>query len=230
MMLMLRRRLSVNEDVRSLNDRVMAKLEMIPGLCRKMHTGRRSLLTFTANGGVSSLNLSRYFAPGYEGQILYGSRKPSWVSDDHAMADDFMKIYGAFDLLEGLIQSSMAELIDAFGCYIGMLETNDDQDLADFQKRSLANVRPAPDQRFHVGRIWPVTFIDDLLCHRSFGIGAAEVVKRAAGVCEKAELVAGGAYLHVTSQEVVEPEELNALHTRVMQAVAPGQSDFITSD
>ncbi len=68
-------------------------------------------------------------------------------------------------------------------------------------------------------RIAPVSFFDDILCRRAFGIGAEEVVRRAAPECEHAELLLGGAFLIVTSEIVVGRTALDALNARVMQRI-----------
>jgi hypothetical protein len=60
-----------------------------------------------------------------------------------------------------------------------------------------------------------VNFFDDLLCRRSFGIGAGEVVRRASPECARAELLNGGAFLLVTTDLVV-GDALDGLHARVM--------------
>jgi hypothetical protein len=65
-----------------------------------------------------------------------------------------------------------------------------------------------------------VSYFDDLLCRRSFGIGAAKVVRRAAPICERAELLRGGAFLIVTS-DLVTGEALDRLSIRVASRLTP---------
>jgi hypothetical protein len=78
---------------------------------------------------------------------------------------------------------------------------------------------PNRDGRDTVERIAPVSFFDDILCQRAFGIGAEEVVRRAAPECEHAEIMFGGAFLFVTTEIIVGRPALDALHETVMRRI-----------
>jgi hypothetical protein len=83
-------------------------------------------------------------------------------------------------------------------------------DLRNVQSRSLfpgADI----DGRDGVYRMWLVSYFDDELCRRSFGLSAREVVHSAAPACEHAALWSGGALLVVTSELVAGRKALDEL-------------------
>ena len=229
MELMLRRRIPVNERVASFNDSLLGRFEAIPGFLNPSAAGQRSGLVTTTADGPSGLPLSPYLSKPFKGQIQYGVRCINSVLEDKQKSDDFVTIVGPQVSMSELISLSIGELLAAFSAYYACLITNEDVFVSDYKRLSdiqLAN-RPAADKRHYAGRIWPLVYLDDLLCQRTFRLDAAEVVARAARVCEKTEIVNGGALIHFTSNPVSSPRELKRVHTTVMTAVAPEQQDLV---
>ena len=77
------------------------------------------------------------------------------------------------------------------------------------------------DGRDNIYRIWPVCWFDDELSRRSFDIGVEEAVRRVAPECERAELMAGCAFLIVTS-EIVTGSNLDAIDARIKARLQGG--------
>jgi hypothetical protein len=76
------------------------------------------------------------------------------------------------------------------------------------------------DGRDSIYRIRPVSYFDDSLCRLSFKLGAAEVVRRAAPLCKRAEILSGGAFLIVTAA-LLDGKALDRLSVRIASRLTP---------
>ncbi len=168
------------------------------------------------DGECATLDLRKSLIPGLTGQIGYMARFAGYLDEDVAASDDFLLLYLNTDKADyaGFCAHVLPRLIESFRPYRIAAHTDKNVRRTDWQtvikQRKLNDLDI--DGRASVLRIWPVSFFDDLLCHRSFGIGAEEVVRRASIRCERAEIINNGAFLIVTSDLVVGSalDELNA--------------------
>ena len=153
----------------------------------------------------------------------YTPRFPAWLSEDKATSDDFLTLVIDAEKNDRatFCHETMPELIKTFEAYRATLETDRKVWVDDHMNRvNLYRGRgPDRDGRDTVERIAPVNFFDDILCRRAFGIGAEEVVRRAAPECERAEHMLDGAFLLVTTDIVTGRPALDALHDRVMRRI-----------
>jgi hypothetical protein len=74
-------------------------------------------------------------------------------------------------------------------------------------RRATAIAQDRPGRRWpgRIFRLWPVCRFDAELSQRAFGIGVDEAIRRIAPECERAELVAGCAFLIVSSAIITGP-------------------------
>ena len=146
------------------------------------------------------------------------ARFAGYLSKDVSKADDFIRIRLDTDKIDyaAFCTVTLPRLISIFGSYRGYVETDEKVRAADWEivrqqsRKTSRNI----DGRDSILRIWPVCWFDDTLAQRSFGIGAEEAVRRAAPECQRAELIAGCAFLIVTSAIVAGPN-LDAIDTRI---------------
>ena len=66
-------------------------------------------------------------------------------------------------------------------------------------------------------------WFDEELSRRAFGIGTEEAIRRAAPDCERAELIAGCAFLIVTSA-IVTGSHLDVIDTRIKSRLETGKA------
>jgi hypothetical protein len=227
---MLRRRAAPHESILDLNTNITASLSKLRGFWHEDKTAQDA--TFDngeyddddddddddRNDEDTVVFFEHALITGLWGQICYASRIESEFEDDDAVNDDFLTCrltveeadYAAF------CRQTFPELIKIFQPYRAVIQTDLDVRLADWEivRQDYHLGGPNIDGRDSVYRIWPVNFFDDLLCRRSFGLSAEKVVRRAAPECERAELIAGGAFLLVTS-ELVTGAALDPLSQRV---------------
>ncbi len=215
---MIRRRPRLEEDRPSLNARFVDQLMQVQGFWAPDKTAADAPVE--TDEDFASLDLRRALIAGLGGgQLRYCPRFAGWVNDDQAMNDDFLKFrmdtrkvdYAAF------CGTILPKLIGIFRPYRLKVVSDDPVDTADWEisRVLFKETRRRSDGRDGVHRIWPVSYIDDLLCQRSFGITAEEAVDRVAPECERAELLHGGAFLIVTSEIVTGLAALDALNERV---------------
>jgi hypothetical protein len=215
---MLRRRATLDEYVPELNTEFVEAFIAVPGFWA---AGKRaSDAPFdSGTGECATLDLRKSLETGLTGQISYAPRLAGYLSSDIAMVDDFLVIRSNTEKMSyaEFCSRTLPRLVAIFRPYRAAIETDQEVAMADWE--IVRTQRPETgkniDGRDSVFRIWPANFFDDLLCRRSFGIGADEVVRRAAPECERAELLNGGAFLLVTTDLVV-GDALNDLHARVM--------------
>jgi hypothetical protein len=111
---------------------------------------------------------------------------------------------------------TLPRLISVFGSCRGRVETDLKVKGADWEivRQQSRKTGRSIDGRDSIFRIWPVCWFDGELSRRSFGFGAEEVVRRAARECERAEIIAGCAFLIVTS-EIVTGSGLDVVNARI---------------
>jgi hypothetical protein len=230
---MLRRRAAPDESILELNADLIASLSKLPGFWCEGKTAQDA--TFDDgeyddddgeydddddDSGSTVVFLENALIPGLWGQICYASRLESDFSEDEAMNDDLLTCRLTVEEADytTFCQQTFPELIKIFQPYRAMIETDQDVGLADWDivRQDYHVGGPDIDGRDSVYRIWPVNFFDDLLCRRSFGLSAEKVVRRAAPECERAQLIAGGAFLLVTA-ELVTGAALDPLNQRVQR-------------
>jgi hypothetical protein len=215
--LMLRRRPRMDEDIATLNRRFAQALTEIPGFWEQGKGA--SDATWDPGEEAASLYLD-CLAPGLHGQIMYQGRFESDVNWDVAAADDFL-VLNQVDIqsvdYSRFCAVTIPSLIEIFTPYRGEVETDHDVAMADWDItcEQANQTRRDIDGRDSVYRIWPVCFFDEELCRRSFNLTAKEVVNRAGPECEDAYMLAGGAFLLVSSRPLAGAEALDALDARV---------------
>lgn len=215
--LMIRRRASLNESATELNSNIVARLAALPNFWKEQKT--TSDAEFSKGDESATLDLRQSLMSGLKGQIVYAPRFQGYLSRDIAQSDDFLALRVNTEKADYRIfaNETFPDLIAIFGAYRAAIETDREIATADWEivcQQSLETDRDI-DGRDSVFRIWPVNFFDDLLCERSFGRSAEQVVRRASVVCERAELLNGGAFLVVTSDLLV-GEALDELNMKVM--------------
>ena len=216
----LRRRPSLDESIPELNRQLTESLSHLPNFWAAEKAASDAPLEFSESG---LLDLRRALRLGLAGQIRYCARFAGYVSLDAGVSDDFLKFYMNTEKVDyaSFCFEALPDIINIFTPYRVEVNTNTDVVMADWEitrelSRETGKNLSGRDLMY---RIWPVCYIDDLLCQRSFGIGAEEVVRRAAPECERATLLCGGAFLIVTSEIVTDPTALDALHDRVTAAI-----------
>jgi len=214
---MIRRRADLGEVAAEINSDITAKLTTLPNFWEDKTRAKDA--RFSQTGGESAtLDLRKSLIPGLKGQIVYAARFHGYLSQDIAQSDDFLALRVDTEKADYRIfaNETFPDLIAIFGAYRAAIETDREIATADWEtvgQQSLETGRDI-DGRDSVFRIWPVNFFDDLLCKRSFGMSAEQVVRRASAVCERAELLNGGAFLLVTSDLLV-GEALDELNMKV---------------
>ena len=222
--LMIRRRATMEESQEELNGRVLQEFAKLPSFWRDGKTVSDAI--FNKGEEQSSSLLIDVLGDAFTSQVSYTPRIPGQISRDRGMYDDFMILaintektdYAAF------CRNTVPKLLDILGAYLGALRTDKQvvrEDHTQLVASNVKNRRNRGDARSEVRRIWPVNFFDDTLCRRAFGIGAEDVVRRAAPECEHAEHMLGGASLLVTTDIVTGRPALDALHDRVMRRINP---------
>lgn len=222
---MIRRRASLNESVTELNSNIVTRLAALPNFWNEQKTANDA--EFSKGDESATLDLRQSLTPGLKGQIVYAPRFQGYLSRDIAQSDDFLALrvnteradYGIF------ASQTFPDLIAIFGAYRAAIET--DREIATTDWEIVCRQSPETDRdidgRDSVFRIWPVNFFDGLLCERSFGMTAEQIVRRASAVCERAELLNGGAFLLVTANLLV-GKALDELNMRVMSHLKDGGS------
>ncbi|MBL8535998.1 MAG: hypothetical protein JNM59_01200 [Hyphomonadaceae bacterium] len=140
------------------------------------------------------------------------------------MNDDKLTVGPRFDRIPlaefdyaGFCQTIAPRAIEAFGAYRAAMITDHERSITDWDivRHEMIEHNRSIDGRDGVIRIWPVSYFDETLCQRAWGLSANEVVRRAVSACEEAYPLAGGAFLLVTS-ELVRGDALDDLSERVM--------------
>lgn len=215
---MIRRRAVLHEVIPEFNAKIVQRFAAISKFWGNDKTSVDAPIDY--NGEGAALDLRKALQPGLSGQASYVPRFEGYLSSDVARSDDFLAIRLNTNKADypNFCSTTLPLLIEIFGAYRAAVETDNAVALADFEITRMQSQTTGRniDGRDSVHRIWPVCFFDDLLCRRAFGVGAAEVVARAAPACVRAELLCGGAFLLVTTELVVGQPALDALNARVM--------------
>lgn len=220
----MRRRVPVLEDIVALNDRIVAGLAAIQGFWAADKGPADAIFDPPVinedRDGSAGLDICECLIPGLLGYISYNSRPLPQYVEDCASDDDFMGIAVSPTKVDRaqFFGDTLPQILHVFGAYRARFETDKEVlrndwdvvcELSDYGRgRDI-------DGRDSVYRIWPVNYFDETLCQRAYGVGAAEVVRRAAPHCHSARIVNGGAYLIVTLDVVTGADALNALHNRI---------------
>ena len=221
--LMIRRRATMEESQEELNNRLIQGFATLPSLWRDGKSVSEAI--FNKGEEQSSLLLIDVLENAFASQVSYTARFPNQISSDRGMYDDFMILTINTEKTDcaAFCRETLPKLLDIFGAYLAKLETDKQIVLEDHDERVelYRRTRQRRDSRSFIRRMWPVNFFDDTLCRRAFGIGAEDVVHRAAPECEHAEHMLGGAFLLVTTDIVTGRPALDALHDRVMRRISP---------
>jgi hypothetical protein len=223
---MIRRRARLDEPMEALNARIVAQLMAVPGFWGEGKTAANAPFE---QGETGSLDLRKALRDGLSGQIVYMPRFAGYLSKDVAKADDTTRIRLDTDKIDpaAFCNETLPQLITIFGSYRGYVETDAKVRAADWEiaRQETRKTGRSTDGRDSILRIWPVCWFDEELSRRSFGIGVQEAIARAAPECEHAEVVAGCAFLIVTSAIVAGPD-LDVIDARIksrLRAGAPAQ-------
>lgn len=217
--MMMRRRPVITEaPLPQFVGRITDRLSDIRGLWSEAKIARDAKLDF--GGESASLDLTKVLSSGLAGGANFTARFEGYLNRDQASEDDFIHLqidtevtnYREFCL------SILPKLLETFDAYRAAIQTDKTVRAADWERVRTARKASGRDVdgRDGVFRIWPFSYFDDLLCQRSFGLSAEEVVRRAAPGCEHAALVNGGAFLLITF-DLVTGVHLDELNDRMMQ-------------
>lgn len=163
-------------------------------------------------GSSASTNLTKYLGRGiHRAMVTYRYRR--MLSDD-GLSDDLLNIVFNPHVvsLGELLLIAVPRYIEAFDAY-----------LAEYFDDAVIDLPPegnlkAPNPRTDVKRVGPVSYFDDLLCRRAFGIAPELALARCQGEVEHGELVAGGVYL-LGSSKVLSMSEARSLSERMTRAI-----------
>ena len=215
----IRRRPSLDESIPEFNEYLTQRFCQLADFWGVGKTGSDAPMESSANGESHGLDLRRVLRHGLAGQLNYCPRLAGYVSRDYGASDDYIDFGLDTDKVDyaSFCRETLPEIINIFRPYRADISTNHDVRMADYEitQRMFQETRRNTSGRDLMYRIWPVSYMDDVLCQRSFGIGADEVVRRAAPECEQATLLCGGAFLIVTSEIIVDEDALNALDGRI---------------
>ena len=219
---MIRRRAALNEPVDALNAGFLEQLAGIPDVWGE---GKTAADAPFERGETASLDLRKALRDGLSGQIVYMPRLAGYLSKDVAKADDWMRIRLDTDKVDyaAFCTRTLPQLIALFSSYRGYVETDAKVRAADWQivRQQSRQTSRNIDGRDSILRIWPVCWFDEELSRRAFGIGVEEAVRRAAPECEHAEVIAGCAFL-VVSSSIVPGSALDALDARLKSRLGVG--------
>ncbi|HLY54985.1 MAG TPA: hypothetical protein VKS60_05475 [Stellaceae bacterium] len=174
------------------------------------------------------LDLRSALAPGLSGLLYYrmfaGDSIDLYADDPDELGDDVLELdvdntvvnYRTF------CREIFPEVVRIFGAYRGAVKSDREVQIRDGDSVMERYRETGLDvnRRSGIFRIWPVSYFGDELCRRSFRIGAAEVVKRAAPICELAEVRNDGAFLIATS-DIVTGKDLDRLSVRIASRITP---------
>lgn len=212
---MIRRRARLDEPIPVFNARLVEQFTAVPGFWGE---GKGAVDAPFTQGETGSLDLRKSLRDGLSGQVIYMARFPGYLSKDVSKADDTVHLRLDTDKIDyaAFCHEPLPQLIAIFGAYRGHVETDAKVRAADWEvvRQQSRKTDKNIDGRDSIFRMWPVCWFDEELSQRAFGIGAAEAMHRAAPDCERAELVAGCAFLIVTSAIVTGPD-LNTIDARM---------------
>lgn len=219
----MRRRGRLDEPIPTLNARLVEQFIAVPGFWGEGKTAADAPLS--EGEAASSLDLRKSLRDGLSGQAIYIARFPGYLSKDVARADDTMHVRLNTDKIDyaAFCTETLPQLIAIFGSYRGYVETDAKVRAADWEtvRQQSRKTGRNIDGRDGIFRIWPVCWFDDVLSRRAFGIDAQEAIRRVAPECERAELVAGCAFLIVTSA-IVTGANLDVISARIRSRLGSG--------
>jgi hypothetical protein len=211
----MRRRARLDEPISTLNAGLVEQFMAVPGFWGEGKTAADAPLE---QDEVGSLDLRKSLRDGLSGQVIYKARFLGYLSKDAASADDSMRVRLNTDKVDfaTFCTETLPRLITIFGSYRGYVETDAKVRAADWEaaRQQSRQTGRNIDGRDGIFRIWPVCWFDDVLCRRAFGIDVPEAIRRVAPECEHAELVAGCAFLIVTSA-IVAGQNLDVIDARI---------------
>lgn len=221
---MIRRRARLDEPIPMLNARLVEQFVAIPGFWGADKSPADAPFEQDETG---SLDLRRALRDGLSGQVVYMARFAGYLSKDVSMADDSMRLRLNTDKIDhaAFCGETLPRLIAVFGSYRGFVITDAKvraDDWAIVRQQSRRGTRNI-DGRDSIFRLWPVCWFDEELSRRAFGIGTEEAIRRAAPDCERAELIAGCAFLIVTSA-IVTGSHLDVIDTRIKSRLETGKA------
>lgn len=203
-----RRRAKSGESISELNNSLLKRLSKIKGLWAESKSAED--VYFDAGSGESAASdLSPCLVKDVNGAISYASRLPAAIVDK-ATSDDSIILKFDSDKIDfhKLCNDVFPEVIEAFSPYRAVIITDLDQDLDDFEDivQESQSTGKDVDGRDSVFRIHPINYFDDEMCKRAFGIASSEVIEKLELSIERAEKIAGGALLLVSSEPVAGSE------------------------
>jgi hypothetical protein len=212
---MIRRRARLDEPIPELNARFLEQFVAVPGFWGEGKTAADAPFEL---GETGSLDLRKALRDGLSGQVVYMARFAGYLSKDVSRADDYLRIRLDTDKIDyaSFCGETLPRLITIFGSFRGYVGTDAKVRAADWEivRQQSRKTGRDVDGRDGIFRIWPVCWFDGELSRRAFGISAEEAVRRVAPECERAEAIAGCAFLIVTSAVVVGPN-LDVLDARI---------------
>jgi hypothetical protein len=218
----MRRRAGLDEPTPAFNAELVEQFRAIPGFWGEGKTAADAPFEHDEMG---SLDLRRALLDGLSGQVVYAARFAGYLSKDVSKADDFMRIRLDTDKFDyaTFCNQTLPRLITAFRPYRGYMETDAKVRAAGWEitRQQSRQTGRNIDGRDSIYRIWPVCWFDDELSRRSFGIGVEDAVRRVVSECERAELIAGCAFLIVTSA-IVTGSNLDAIDARIKARLQGG--------
>lgn len=203
-----RRRAESGEIISELNNSILKRLSKIKGLWAESKSVED--VYFDAGSGESAASdLSPCLVDAVNGAISYASRLPAAIMDKATSDDSIILKFDSDEIdFHKFCNDIFPKIVEAFSPYRAAIITDLDQDLDDFEDivQESQSTGKDIDGRDSVFRIYPINYFDNAMCKRAFGIASSEAVEALKTSIERAEEIAGGALLLVSSEPVVGSE------------------------
>ncbi|MCX2803376.1 hypothetical protein OQJ68_16485 [Microbulbifer thermotolerans] len=199
-----RRRAKSEESISELNNSLLKKLSKIKELWAESKSVE-DVYFDVGIGESAASDLSPCLIDSVNGAISFASRLPAAIADKATSDDTIILKFDSDEIdFHKFCNDVFPEIIEAFNPYRAVIITDLDQDLDDFEDivQESQSTGKDIDGRDSVFRIYAINYFDDEMCKRAFGIGASEVVEKLKSSIERAEEIAGGALLLVSSEPV----------------------------
>ena len=143
-------------------------------------------------GHVAQVILNKYLGKGIKGSIFYRYR--NMLSDDSSCDD---RIYFEFNVKKieygDLVDNIFPQFIIAFEAYRAVI-FDEKLIFGDFEKFRAGNLRNA------VYRVYPISFFDEELCSRAFGMSSKNIAEKLENHIDVSEIANHGLFIQNSSK------------------------------
>ena len=157
---------------------------------------------------IAELAMRRHFGRGVQTPYLTYQYRYSFGADMAIYDDHFTMFINPKRVdYQSLVLEAVPQYIMGLRAYLGRVG-DEEFIFADQERRQEKGVTFSA--RSEVDRVWPVSFYDEELCQRAFGLSPKAVAKRLQGKVEQVSNICNGVYI-VGSSKVLEFEEADRL-------------------